>query len=62
MGKHGLMDYMDCTTMKKPPFQILLDYSIPSLVVSPELYGIIIVWTPPPFCLGWRRVEPPTKF
>ena len=37
---------MDCTIMKKPPSQTLLDYSILSLAVSPELYGIIIVHTP----------------
>ena len=36
--------------MKKPPSQTLLDYSILSLAVSPELYGIIIVYTP--FLLG----------
>ena len=41
---------MDCTIMKKPPSQTLLDYSILSLAVSPELYGIIIVHTP--FLLG----------
>ena len=43
---------MDCTTMKKPPSQTLLDYSIPSLAVSPELYSIIIMCTPPPFSAG----------
>ena len=32
--------------MKKPPFQTLLDESILSLTVSPELYAIIIVFTP----------------
>ena len=43
---------MDCTVMRKPSSQTLLDYSILSLAVSPELYGIIIVCTPLPFC--WR--------
>ena len=45
---------MDATIMKKPPFQTLLDYSILSLAVSPELYGIMTVCTPPPpsFLLG----------
>ena len=33
--------HMDCTTMKKPPSQTLLNYSILSLAVSPELYSII---------------------
>ena len=41
---------MDCTIMKKPPSQTILDYSILSLAVSPELCGIIIVCTP--FLLG----------
>ena len=36
----------DCTIKKKPPSQTLLDHSILSLAVSPELYGIIIVYTP----------------
>ena len=38
---------MDCTIMKNPPSQTLLDYSIFSLAVSPELYGIIIVCLSP---------------
>ena len=33
---------MDCTIMRKPPSQTLFGYSILSLAVSPELYGIII--------------------
>ena len=37
---------MDCTIIKKPPSQTLLDYS----VLSSELSGIIIVCTP--FLLG----------
>ena len=41
---------MDCTVMRKPSSQTLLDYSILSLAVSPELYGIIIVCNP--FLLG----------
>ena len=50
--------------MKKPPFQTLLDYSILSLAVSPELYGITTVCTPPPppsFLLGegWPPPPPP---
>ena len=37
--------------MRKPSSKTLLDYSILLLAVSPELYGIIIVCTPP-FLLG----------
>ena len=37
---------MDCTIMKKPPSQTLLDYSILSLAVFPELYDIMIVCYP----------------
>ena len=37
--------------MKKPTSQTLLDDNILSLAVSPELYSIIIVCTPP-FLLG----------
>ena len=33
--------HMDCTTMKKPPSQTLLNQSILSSAVSPELYSII---------------------
>ena len=46
---------MGCTIMKKPPSQTLLGYSILSLAVSPELYGIIIVCTP---LSAVGRVEP----
>ena len=41
--------------MKKPPFQTLLDYSILSLAVSPELYSIMIVCTTLP-------TTPPSQF
>ena len=51
--------HMDCTVMKKPSSQTLLDYSILSLAVSPELYGIIIVCTP---LSAVGRVEPLTRF
>ena len=53
---------MDCTTMKKPPSQTLLNYSIPSLAVSPELYSIIKC--SPTFLVMGKRggIEPPTKF
>ena len=37
---------MDCTLVKKFSSQTLLDYSILSLAVSPEPYGIIIVCSP----------------
>ena len=50
---------MDCTIVKKPPSQTLLEYSILSLAVSPELSGITIVCTA--LSTG-GRVEPLTKF
>ena len=53
---------MDCTTMKKPPSQTLLNYSILSLAVSPELYSIIKCAPPPPLSDNGGRIEPPTKF
>ena len=46
--------------MKKPPSQTLLNYSILSLAVSPELYSIIKC--APPLSGNGGGIEPPTKF
>ena len=46
---------MDCTTIKNYPSQTLLDYSILSIAVSPELYSVIILSTPTHFLLEGRQ-------
>ena len=48
--------------MKKSPSQTLLDYSILSLAVSSEVYGIIIVCNHPPPLSAGKKVEPLTEF
>ena len=45
---------MDCTTMKNSLSRTLLNYSILSIAVSPELYSVIIVSTPTHFLLDGR--------